>query len=77
MSGTGVPAHPDRVIHRFPAWSQMPVQDVVTLRRSLRRSTAAVPGHTIERELLSMVEEEIVRRGLEAADKAHGPPAGS
>jgi hypothetical protein len=35
-----------------------------------------MPGLTMESELLSKVEKEIVRRSREAVDKAHGPRAG-
>lgn len=78
MSGRGIPAQPDRVIHRFQAWSEVPAVDLLTLRRTLQRSpAAAVPGPTLESELLSIVEDEVIRRGLAAAAKDPGPPAGT
>jgi hypothetical protein len=55
----------------------MPVQDLLRLRRVLKHSSTAVPGPTIESELLSIVEDEVVRRGLGAADKVARPPAGT
>ena len=64
MSGHPVPSRPDRVIHRFQAWSLMPAQDLLTLHRSLLRAPAAESSLTAVGELLSIVEEEVERRGL-------------
>ncbi|MGP4032130.1 hypothetical protein [Pseudarthrobacter sp. 1C304] len=71
MSGRGTPPRPDRV-QRFSTWAQVPLQDLLTLRRSLRQSAAAVtgPAITIESELLSIVDDEVIRRGLKAAEES-------
>lgn len=66
--GPEAPAGPERVIHRFHTWTQLPAQDLLTLRVSLQHSPAAGRGPTIESELLSIVEAELRRRGVHATE---------
>lgn len=75
--GRGTPPRPEPIIHRFSTWAQVPFQDLLTLRRSLQKSTAAgsVPTITIESELLTIIEDEVIRRP-KATEEGLEPPMG-